>query len=219
VKAASPQPLSLSTDVSDMARLADAIIPLYWRGSDGFPEPYASGTLLGFGDAGFLATAGHCFESLAEQGVFIPVRSKIVGIDARGCRGAEPFDVACLRLSDEIVSALRASSHFIEPAQIDPDDHIHPGAHYSFVGFPWRQTVRSMGAKSFSQRRHTFSGPTLAPAVMRVEGLNPDVHIAIDFDREKVKRGDGTLQKAPLPEGMSGGAVFNARRTGTRSVR
>jgi hypothetical protein len=195
-----------------MAKLSQSVIPLFRRASDGHPEHYASGTLLKFGDAGFLATARHCLDTVADQGVFVPADGEIVGVEARGSRCEEPFDLGYLRLSPDVTARLERSAHFLTADFIDPDDLALPNSHYAFVGFPWRQTTRAFGPKRFKYQTHMFTGKSFTIAELTARGLDPRIHIAIEFDRENVKMPDGTFQTAPLPEGMSGGAVFNVRR-------
>ncbi len=196
-----------------MPRLADAIIPLFHRGDDELPEQYGSGTLLTFGGVGFLATAAHCLDSLTEQGVFVPAGGKIEGVDAPGFRCADPFDLGYLRLSNELAHALAAKAYFLTPAHLDADDQFHADAHYVFVGFPWRQSRRLVGPKRFLQKTHSFTGKTLDRLTMLAEGINPGVNIAVSFDRNHVRAPDGSDQTMPMPQGMSGGGIFNARRT------
>jgi hypothetical protein len=88
------------------------------------------------------------------------------------------------------------------------NDSSRPRARYMFTGFPASREKTDRKNKKVKSSRYSFTGITLSSARISALGFHPNDHIAVEFEREQVFDQNDQVGCFPVPNGMSGGAVW-----------
>jgi hypothetical protein len=204
-----------------MPKLIDCITPIWGATESGIPELIATGTLLDLGRAKLLVTAAHVLDwnltttlyfNAGKQLEVLGGASFRTALPESECRKDDRIDIGCIRLSDAIADKLRQSFYFLPIALVNANDRIQPQRHYMFTGFPVTTSKVKVGEKMTKSQRWTFTSVTLSPKEYQKMNLSPETHIAIEFNKKRVKDESKRMLTAPDPNGVSGGAVWSVER-------
>jgi hypothetical protein len=166
----------------------------------------------------FVVTAEHVLRGTSDQPLFAgrAGHNLIPMIGFTGyfptSRGAEHLDIAVMPLTESDLARF-GGLWFVPEVAVEDDIGPHaPNSVHDYIvyGYPEsnsqvRVERQRRNVKQFSFTVHT----TLAKADISFrEGIDPEAHLALEFDRENVTV-RGRRHTAPSPHGISGGAVFH----------
>jgi hypothetical protein len=174
----------------------------------GEPIVYGSGVLLQIADTRFIATAYHVCESFLEEGwsVFIAGNEEtLVPLNKASIRHAKKGDIALIPLTEDAWSVLSVQRQFTRLSEVaveDPTDEA--GGVYCAFGYPTAKSSTDHGARLHKMIAEHAWGLPYAKTKRPIEGFDPELHIAIEFQR--VLHGS--------PRGMSGGGIWRVHQGG-----
>jgi hypothetical protein len=131
---------------------------------------------------------------------------------ASGDREDDKVDLAAFRLTAKQAAALTTKK--IMPIPLDQwnvDDRLIPSKHYVFSGFPASRTQLDYAEKKIMARGISANCITASPKDFPELGFDRWIHIMGLFDRENMADSTGARITAPVPWGMSGGAIWTLR--------
>ena len=207
-----------------------AIVPIF-RPAEGVGwEQFGTAIFISIGPIPFLLTAGHVLDDAINSMIFtktgdqmlrIPVNS-FTSIGGKGLRAKDKLDYGWLLLAK--TTALQLGTNF-SSYQISSqlfNDYSRPGNIYAFAGYPSAVNHNS-DAENKRLNALVLLGPPLDKAKLDSFGLNPSLHIAGAYPNDASDRGAREaatiLEKAPHPEGMSGGSVWSMAMIGNQIVK
>lgn len=239
------QKLFQSADVFGKA-YGYAVRPIFLE-RNGRAELFGSGVLFRAGTRSFVFTAAHVAAEAANGNLLIGSVTEVWHLPnfvstRPDANGRDVFDVAVVELPEDLAIEF-AGCRFVTPEEIDVDDRLSAGRHYSYFGFPHRAQKFDSARGHFSLTATLFTGVKLAerdyakisvPARVQITA-SPEIHIAVSFDSTKVmsltgKRaighqhgisGCGLWRRDDLTEGGSYnlvGIILGAQTKGTRAV-
>lgn len=190
---------------------APYITPLYVV-QGGIPEPGGTGIWLQVGPEKFLVTAAHVID---EGFVWFPREQGFKRISSRGgisnsptvSRRDDRVDFAVFHLNEEDLSSKHPYHQFVQISNVEVDLNYRTGDPYQFTGFPYRKEKLKLHSKETVPQLVSISSVTASEAVYAKLGVSTATHVVIEFDRKRMLK-DGKQTTAPLPDGMSGGAVW-----------
>lgn len=191
--------------------LASAIRPLFIK-TDHYPEQVASCVLLAMKKQVFVLSAAHAVGPYMKIGLHVGCGTAIHGIEkadgyfsARGksgTHGDDPIDVAVLRWTSEVPAEIRSSC-----LSIDDLDLMRPeGARLFHVVCGFRAKESRVDATTARSRMERFIAPEWSDRVYAQFNASRERHVLLGNDSHYVVNGE--VRRAPLPRGMSGGAIF-----------
>lgn len=199
--------------------LRRSVLPVLSVGRNGRPEPVASCVLVQVDGKNVILTAGHvqadwfkdCW--LHIQGANGPVAIKNSGIRTGLSGGFDPLDIWIVPPSDEEVLGL---GEILFLTALDERDFAGPDNLCVAAGYPVASHGRNPTTGALRIRFRTFGASQCwpqnsraAPAMgdLAARGFDPKANFAVHFNRTHL-RAAGINVSAPMPYGMSGGAVF-----------
>ena len=195
--------------------LYKAVCPIFLDHNDRTKtEQIGSGVLLQIATEKFLLTAAHVTDLQKEGALLIPGKDGLTQIYGNLAHLAVPrgfkriddkMDIAYYRLPRDLAGNLHPDLVPLTRDHLFLSDNMLEGDVYTFVGYPWRKS-RALGAKA-TMELFTYTGRAAPKKKYEMLGYNNHLHVLIKFDRKKCIR-DGKVLQAPLPHGLSGGAVF-----------
>lgn len=196
------------------ARATSVTVPLYRVRRNEHPEAFASGILIAIEDARFLLSAGHIFDQ--------PVKGEMLGVGLCGRiiivqgvprrlrsprkSGRDHFDIATFALSGPDWRAM-AIDHFLSIDEVTIDcAGVSKGA-YAAIGYP---VTKQPAVRTTNVVANAYRLAATGSSIDVYESLGYDqtINLLLGFDKRKIW-GDGRLQTAPDPIGMSGGGVWS----------
>lgn len=196
------------------------VTPLYRILERDVPDAGGTGTWLQIGDEKFLVTAAHVidngfiwfprkngFKRLNSPGVMTNSRTK--------SRDDDRGDFAIFHLQPEDINAMHPFHNFIQMSDVDVNLNYRFREPYEFIGFPYRREKLNHIAKQTRPGFMSVTSEAVSEETFAALGLSIHTHAVIAFRRDKMMR-SGTRVTAPLPHGMSGGAVWK-RYPGTET--
>jgi hypothetical protein len=202
---------------------SNALCPIYAASDRERPELIGSGTLLDFGKARLLVTAAHVHDwytankvELYTFGVAdgvpkqVQIPQPFIKTDppASGKRADDKFDFAFVRLDDETANQIAALRYFLPFSLIDANDRLQPKARYMFTGYPLSREKTNYGKRKVAPKPYSLTEVTAGTTRMAELGFHPEIHIAVQFNRDQVQDDDGKPAHFPSAKGMSGGPVW-----------
>lgn len=188
------------------------VTPLYRMCASNVPELGGTGTWLQVAEEKFLVTAAHVidegfiwfpmskgFKRLASPGVITNPHT--------GCRDKDRGDFAIFHLLPEDIAAKHPFHEFVRMSDIDVNLNYRIRDKYEFVGFPWRREKRDRTTNQITPGFMSVTSESVSEKTFGLLGLSIYMHVVIAFDRKKMMH-NGLRITAPLPHGMSGGAVW-----------
>lgn len=195
-----------------LTRPRSAICPLF-RPLRSAVEQFASGVFIQIGTARFLLTAAHVTD---EQDIMIPGREGLVDLVGHysytrrplsGERLGDRYDIAFVRLDDELAADLHPVFTFLDAPDAGLDDLMTPGDAYSVIGFPARRS--STSGRFAETSLLTLTGSGVPATQYEALGFSTRHHLVLQFRRKKALDSVSGRRTPPcLPEGMSGGGIF-----------
>ncbi len=194
-----------------LSRFRHALVPLYSH-KIGRPDLIGTGVALAVGSERILLTAAHVMRDFADDTLFISDGTGWVGLDGIAYSATTPgwklpeddrVDAAVFVINEKSRKHL---AHCISPADLLPGSAAGPTDKFVLAGYPR------------SKLKYDFKRWKVTPRVMRFVGrcsptsrypevdARTDVHIVLDFHREKSHQG-GRLGAAPSVRGVSGGML------------
>ncbi len=170
----------------------------------------------------FLASAAHV---LADDKLWLPGKPQFLPLDGAGrvmmtapdlaAAQHDQTDVAFVILNQTYVEAFRAlGSEFLSVAQTATMQvSLPPPDEFVFSGYPWRKSKNYRQGEIESTRMDAHE-QALSEHEITALGRDPRVTLAMHYDREKMQH-EGMPITAPLPHGMSGGAIWQRSEAGT----
>ena len=186
--------------------------PLFEPTEDDLFTQVATGTLLRARDKYFMLTAGHVCDLLAEANFIFPssegfsiLHGDIHARDAK--RVGDIYDHGFVLLDQGTANEMQHQFVFAQPKDVDVNEYPLEGDWYSFSGFPYRK--RKIVGKSVLSPLCSYHLQAAPKDVYINLGVNPYSHIICNFDRKRYTGAGARSLTAPLPHGLSGGAVIN----------
>ena len=189
------------------------VTPLYLIQSPGaVPKGVGTGIWLKVGDEKFLITAAHVVD---EGLLWFPMEKGFKSINSpcvvtsptSEARSQDRVDLAVFHLVAEDVESKHPFHQFVQLSDVDVDLNYKRGDRYEFTGFPWRREKSNLAAKQTTPGYMSVNSETVSEDMFRMLRLSIHTHVVIAFDPKKMVK-DGLRITAPLPHGMSGGAVW-----------
>jgi hypothetical protein len=194
-----------------------ATVPIAFR-ADGTLELriIGSGVVARLFGRAFLLTAAHVAHQSKEGALFIPGASVFVPLPGSFFASEEPheaqktdaLDVCFFDLGPASDLAIAPRIHPLSEIDSRADEFVGGSANiYTFFGYPAsRVGYRGNDIITGGER---IAGSGLNAAELERFGLHPARHLAIRFHRRKSRRiGSDLRYTAPMPHGMSGGAIY-----------
>lgn len=188
------------------------ITPLYRRASGKRPEQGATATWLAVGRFRFVVTAAH---SVDEGYVWFPMQKGLrllpenywVSSPPNEDRKLDRADVALFPLRPVEIENKHPAVEFISLDQVDVNLNHKMGDRFEFTGYPWRrEKIDPITLDSIPQWMAIID-QIAALNEYTALGCSPLGHIVCRFNRRHMLVNERDLT-APLPHGMSGGAVW-----------
>jgi hypothetical protein len=174
------------------------------------PEFFSSAILVRTCNTKLLVTTAHSVQDASEYDVYIPAQDGLQRLDSKGKVSShpnsglvetDPYDLAVIRLREECVQQLPLRYSFYPyPGFVA---HVLPHVS-SFVvaGFPCKRQIEPYRARNEYETELWVAGGLVSvhPKAYLSQGLSMERHIAMRFDRRKLR--------FPKLIGMSGGGLF-----------
>lgn len=197
------------------------VTPLYSAKPGSPPDLGGSGTWLQIGDEKFLVTAAHVID---HGYTWIPMEigfKKLVSpcymtIPPSGDRSSDRCDIGIYHLLAEDIEAKHPFHEFIKISDVDVDLLHQAGEQFEFFGYPHRKQKSDKTTRKLIPIFMSILSDTVGENIFKKLGLSVFSHVVIAF-RRKTMMADGRIITAPLPTGMSGGAVW--KKTAGRDER
>jgi hypothetical protein len=195
-------------------RIQGTVCPIYAVDDQRRPNLVGSSMLLRVATRSFLLTAAHVLDENKSSTLYVGGGDELVELTGRAHRTTPPttgrkddlLDFAFIDVSDRSQDQW-SRYRFLTTDDLDVDDH--PSAHtlYAFVGYPETRNKRRAG-RAF--RLSTMASVLMPTRLKRYSslGLNPLVHFAGDFSRNKQLDSRKRVVVSPDPHGLSGGGVW-----------
>ena len=171
---------------------------------NGVVELEGSASILEIGDQLFLVTASHVLQRTDSTHLLYPVdgdgAAAAVGERLRFTPGQNEYDIGVLRIDGPApragISRLTVNDLYLEDT---PEEVLVVGC-----GYPYSKNKVRYRSKSFRNKCYSVEWPTLIHDDYAKADLNPNHHIALDFDVKS------RPNKENLPKliGMSGGPIW-----------
>lgn len=195
----------------------DSLCPIFLEARGKRPEQIGTAVVLQLAAATFLLTAAHVTdEDQDNSGLLIPHKGGLhgvsgtitsIGLPRTGQRKDDKLDVACIRLDQDVAYGLDPGIIPLQREDLALMDSIHSGDVYTFGGFPWRKTDAK--GRVLTTELCSYTGEAADQDIYKRLGYSRAYHVLIRFRRKKsVSFVTGHRKIAPLPHGISGGAVF-----------
>lgn len=194
----------------------DRYIVPFLHPEEGRPEILGTGIFCVAGEQHFLVTAAHVTDEAETAyfgaGFFLGTESTQListSLPTSGRREDDRIDVAVLLLSSDAGQRFRARGR--EPLGTNHwkfDDRAVPDQNYVFTGFTHSDLHRDHRRREIEPRRVSADCPTFTDQELVALGLDPRLHIAVNYQRRRMVNQQGNVGMGPEPAGMSGGPVW-----------
>jgi hypothetical protein len=173
-------------------------------------------------DYHFAFTAAHTLDEPSLGLAGPAANGKLVEVPCTEAVRRRPSDVAVIPLRRSVVAAKFSNWRFLTVDEVDgghrDDNHNELLRFYFLMGYP---SSRSLCQISKAARNIHVSSYQVAlhppPAgVHTAEELDPDVHLLLEYDHEKIVDDDGKQRNPPKLQGVSGGGMFLISRLRNR---
>jgi hypothetical protein len=188
------------------------VTPLYSVRPCSTPDSGGSGTWLQVGGEKFLVTAAHVIDHgytwiPMERGFKKLVSPCYMTVPPSGLRSSDRCDIGIYHLLAEDIEAKHPFHEFIKTSDIDVDLLHQAGEQFEFFGYPYRKQQFDRTTRKVIPFFMSILSDTVDKKIVEKVGLSIYSHVVIAFRREKMVS-NGRFITAPLPAGMSGGAVW-----------
>jgi hypothetical protein len=187
-------------------------VAVYARVVGGVPVPHGSGVLLRIAKATFLVSASHVLfdrKNPDERELFITsglpgsAFTSLGGLDVKASHDQDDVDVAFVRLSPEVESAMAEHREFVQMDELDLCRNAEQGL-YGVVGFPQSYSTRDHAAKTIEPRAIYIGAARCDPVP---DLFTPGVSIALWHQHVGIDE-DGSAQRVPDLYGVSGCGIW-----------
>jgi len=134
---------------------------------------------------------------------------------ATGRREDDPFDLAFFEFEEES-AALLSDCLWLTIEDLPMNRELVQPTTFFTIGYPTRFAKLDRRKAHIDHRGQIYGGTEVADNVYRQMGLDPQTHLAIQFDRKKVISADAVKVHAVKPYGSSGGGAFRFDSVGDR---
>ena len=200
--------------MSDLVeRLRHHVIPLYSENREDGPFLLGSSVLLKVGDRLFLVSAAHVLDFGESNPIFLPTTEGLQRLSGDGVRAVkpqggrlqDPFDFSCLD-----ISGFSVDPHYVpvDASRIDADQPLSPNAVYMALGYPGSMNRLQRSLPRLKPKHYPFGSVIAEESDYAHLPLSAQSHIAMSFDRSRVRTSNGDVVTAPVPKGMSGGGIW-----------
>lgn len=201
------------------ARVLAVTYPIYGEDDRGQPEVLGSCVFLLIGDARFLVTAGHVLDLGMTRAIAVGTATgwlPIVGLPTRlrsvgsSTPAEDHFDIGVVRVQHSAWEALSVD-HF---ASWDELDHFTPVAArqtYTLIGFPNSMNRGEVIGTQIAAAGYRMAALECEREVYEAAEIDPDSHVMLGFDKEKMLDADGP-RTAPDLYGSSGCGLWRFGR-------
>jgi hypothetical protein len=175
--------------------------------TQGEPRQYGSGVLLRVADARFVVTANHVCRLFLEQGCscFLSGAEKLIPLGNAKVWRLESSDLAVIRLTESVWTALSPGKSFARLPELDGRDETHEvGGIYCVFGYPSDSSTTDHEARMHKMVAEHVWGIPYGAHKQPLLSFDPTRHIAIEF-REG---------SHPHPGGMSGCGMWRVLKAG-----
>lgn len=190
-------------------------MPVYKRENTCQPALIGTGLLLAISQTRFLLTVGHVLDEMLKCSSAVPFYNHLLPVVGEPTRTRTPgtitpakdcFDVGFIRLGGPWDSS--ELSAFLGLAEVTISLALFPREAFSIIGYPATKQRHSCPdtnlLRSCAYPLATIGRPASSYETL---GYEPKINLLLGFDKQKVW-GEGGLQTAPDPYGMSGGGVW-----------
>lgn len=211
------------TEHLNNSHLLAAVSPVFYKDGEQ-PElaQVGSGVLLRIGPEVFLLTAAHVTDYSKTGTLYIPfadgispIFGELVFNNLRGnatSREDDKADIGYYKLAEKLREKLDPSLQPIAVNDLLLTNDLEEGDLFTFVGFPWRKTKRS--GNNYEGEQTTFSGHAMPKDKYDKLGYSNSENIVIRLRRKKTfSTRYQSVQIAPHPQGISGGAIISWPRS------
>lgn len=196
----------------------DAVIPLFLENRRaGEVSAVGSCVFVNLGGEHFLLTAAHVTDHTSEDHILmLPAGDELIPVEGgfaeigkveQRSKEARLLDASYYHLSSEFSSRLYPDYRPITQTGIDLFDEAADGNLYSIAGYPAdasKGTLESCSAEFFA-----FTGTVPHERFYRKLGLQQEMHVLMQFNVRRNVILRGPAKTSPMPQGMSGGALFS----------
>jgi hypothetical protein len=188
-----------------------ATVPIFAI-QDGIPIENGTGVLLQIADTAFLVSAAHVMDyatkhdlpHLISNGLpgseLIPLHN--VTVTSTSLEG-DLFDLAVVRLPEELAVRLRVTKRFVRLSEIDPDDAVAEGSFYFVYGYPYEWTKTDTTQSTVRLSSFRFGGTAFREKI-ELKEFRPELHLLISSPPDRIADADGNLMELPKLGGISG---------------
>ena len=166
----------------------------------------------------FGLTAAHVTDELVKRGnllvggteTIVEVKPQAFGteIPSGGTRDHDRTDLAFFEFTDSQAVELGDVS-WVTPDRIQWR-HEAPGTPVAYLatGYPAKKSRRKWGTAAIKSTPFAYANVLVPPETYKLMGLDPEINVVIQFDREDVVSRAGRGVPMVKPKGMSGGALW-----------
>jgi hypothetical protein len=193
-----------------------AVVPIFYaKAGEEKVQQCASGVLLNITRSTFLLTAAHVVDHLASGHLFVPGVRGMTGIGgdvshwkpSEGeTRQSDKIDIAYVRLSKKCRDSLHYSFQPLTLGDICYKNSAATIPFATFIGYPGTKGKRR--GNSLESERLTYTGHMWTQDLYALHEYSQERHICIQMRIKKTFSSlHGRRLVAPLPNGISGGAI------------
>lgn len=162
----------------------------------------------------FLASAAHV---VADDKLWLPGKPHFLPLDGAGqvvmtapdleAAQKDKADVAFVLLNQTYADGLTAlGCDFLSVAQTTMYVSLPAAEEFVFSGYPWRKSKNHRRGE-IENTRMDARETALSDDEVAALGHDPGINVGMRYDREKFRHGETPIT-GPLPDGMSGGAIW-----------
>lgn len=204
--------------VSDQASAVaqDQTVPLFRATESSEPEFEATGVLVSLGGRRFVATAAHVVRALQQGGMHLLIPggggNPLLG-DGRMTIGAgsrpwqrDDFDCGVIEVNNAEAEGL-GPGRFLDLATCTDVSPRLRSQRFLALGFPAHTQKKDAVRAVFNVKLTRYSAPQVRQSKYREMRLDPNAHIALEFDHRRIV-GNGGRGGRPQFRGMSGSGIW-----------
>lgn len=206
----------------------NSCLQIFEEVENGLMQFQGSGVLIRRNERHWFITAVHVLCEINKRRYFYRGNDGIVGFDATQLYSTcapnpegiakDSKDLGVVRITDEMASAIQAGGHLFYDA---PNENVSRGhsdfgeARCTFYGFPGALTQVILAEKpTIASTCLIYESTLLSEQLLRLMKIDPAFHVALQWETKPKAPAD----RAPNPEGMSGGGIWVNEGNGSKLV-
>jgi hypothetical protein len=191
------------------------VVPIFGESQQGEPCPVGSGVLVAAAGRKWIVTAAHVLDEAEFGNLYLGGKRDLLILEGEFFRSSPPptgriddlIDMGYICV-DSLSDALSKDFGFLPESLIETTHETEEGKNYLFTGYPHKGVKLKKPERKISPLLHSFESRGIELHRYRTMGLDPRIHISIDFDSRQAKNRNGRLETPKDQRGTSGGGVW-----------